>query len=279
MEIKFDNVSFVIDAHTPLEKTILENVSFELKEKNIYSFVGASNSGKTAIADLINALVIPTKGRVIVGKFINDGRKIRKIKELRKEIGYIFKNPYDMFFNSTVKKELLFSMKYFRYKNKYRNDRIKKVLKLVNLDENILDINPQLLTLRDAKKVALACLLTYNPDILILDEFTNGLTVKDKKELINLLKLLKEKYNKTIILLTKDTSFAYEVTDYIYLMHKAKIIEYGKKDILKNVELLETIDIEPPKIVSFIKEYNKKGENIDSKDINEIIKEVTKNVF
>ena len=74
MEIKFDHVSFVIDAYTPLEKTIISDVSFEIKSPGIYSFIGRSNSGKTAIGDLINALIMPTNGKVKIGRFINDGR-------------------------------------------------------------------------------------------------------------------------------------------------------------------------------------------------------------
>lgn len=274
MEIEFNNVSLVIDAYTPLSKTIISDANFKLNKKNIYSFVGASNSGKTAIADLINALVYPTFGEVKIGKYKNNGKKIKNISSLRKEIGYIFKNPYDMFFNETVEKELLFSMKYFNYKNKYRKERINKVLKLINLNENILKINPQLLTIIDAKKVALSCILTYNPDILILDEFEVGLTVKDKNEIINLLNLLKENYNKTIIILTKDTSFAYELSDYVYLMEKTKIVKEGKKEILEDSEYLNSINLSCPQIVSFLDEYKKKNKNSKAKSIKDVIVEV-----
>ena len=83
MEIEFDRVSLVIDQGTPLEKIILSDVSFKISKPGIYSFVGASNSGKTAIGDLINALMSPTRGAVKIGEFINDGRRIRKINNLR----------------------------------------------------------------------------------------------------------------------------------------------------------------------------------------------------
>ena len=69
MEIIFDKVTYVIDSKTPLEKTILNDVSFSILDSGIYSFIGASNSGKTAIADLINSLVIPTSGSVKLGNF------------------------------------------------------------------------------------------------------------------------------------------------------------------------------------------------------------------
>ena len=79
MEVVFDHVSLIINEGTPLEKTILSDVSFEIKKTGIYSFVGASNSGKTAIADIMNALMSPTSGKAYIGDKINDGRRIKKV--------------------------------------------------------------------------------------------------------------------------------------------------------------------------------------------------------
>ncbi len=279
-EIEFNNVTFIINEKTPLEKTILNDVSFKMEKGKIYSFLGASNSGKTAIADLINALIVPTYGSVKIGNFINDGRRIKNVNKLRFDTGYVFKNPYDMFFNKTVKQEIAFGMKYFNYKVKKKSLRINDALKLVGLDESYLKLNPLRLTLVDAKKVALACTLIYNPSILILDEFTNGLNYSDKQDLLHLLKLLKNKYNKTIILLSKDTSFCYEIADYFYLMHLTKIVKEGSREILHDEELLKSINLEVPKIVSFVNVCKKKKHDIDYyTNIHDLIKGVYRDVF
>lgn len=280
MEIRFDHVSFIIDARTPLEKTILNDISFEINEPGIYSFVGASNSGKTAIGDLINALARPNKGKVKIGNFINDGRKIKNINKLRFDTGYVFKNPYDMFFNSTVKKEIEFGMIYFKYKLEKIDLRAVDALKLVGLDESYLNLNPMNLTLVDAKKIALASALVYNPKILILDEYTNGLNSKDKNDLIRLLRLLKNKYKKTIIFLTKDTSISYQISDTVFLLSKTKLVAKGDKKILKDTSLLKNIGLEVPPIVSFIEECNKKGHEInDYSNVLDLIKGVYRDVF
>lgn len=281
MEIKFEKVSLVINENTPLEKTILNDVSFSLKGNGIYSFVGASNSGKSAIGDLINALITPTKGIVKIGKFINDGSRIYDIDKLRFETGYVFKNPYDMFFNKTVKKELEFGMKYFKYKMNKVNIRTSDALTLVGLNDDYLNLEPHMLTLTDAKKVALACALIHNPNILILDEYTCGLGYKDKKDLERLLKLLKTKYNKIIILLTKDTSFAYDVSDEVYLMHATKlVVEKKDKEILRDEELLSNLNLQTPPIASFINDCNKKGHEIyHYTNIHDLIKGVYRDVF
>ncbi len=281
MEVKFENVSFVINRKTPLEKTILKDVSFDLKDNLIYAFIGNSNSGKTAVAELVDALVRPTKGKVIVGDYINDGRRIKKINNLRFDVGYVFKNPYDMFFNKTVKKEIEFGMKYFKYKLKKVKLRVVDALKMVGLDEDYLNKKVNELTLSEAKKVALASIIVFNPKIIILDEPTIGLNSRDKKELIRFLKLMKEKYNKTIIILSKDTDFLYQFVDYIYIFDKSKLILEGKRNVFKEVDLFESLGIKVPDIIKFISlaKTRKNKIFIDHKDIKDLIKEVYRDVF
>lgn len=280
MEIRFDRVSLVIDKGTPLEKTILNDVSFYIKEPGVYSFLGASNSGKSAIGDLINALVSPTRGGVIVDKFVNDGVRIKNINKLRFMTGYVYKNPFDMFFNKTVREEIEFGMKYFKYKLEKIDMRASDALKLVGLDDSYLDLNPLNLTLVDAKKVALACALVYNPKILILDEYTCGISNNDKIELLRLLRILKTKYKKTIILLSKDTSFCYQISDKIYLLHLTRLVKEGDKYILKDTELLKSINLEVPPIISFTEEARSKGHDLyDYTNILDLIKGVYRDVF
>ena len=280
MEIVFNKVSFVINKNTPLEKTILNDVSFSITEEGIYSFIGASNSGKTAIGDLISFLNTPTHGQVKIGRYKNNGRSKKTINNLRLQIGYVFKNPYDMFFNDTVRKELSYAIDEFDYKKDSKEKRIVDALKLVGLDESYLDRNPMDLSLIEAKKIAFACILIYNPKVIILDEITNGISSSDKNELIRLFRILKNKYRKIIILLSKDTSFCYQITDYVYLMSYTRLIKEGKRDILEDADTLKNINLEVPKIVSFVDAYNKKGRELNYyNNILDLIKGVYRDVF
>lgn len=280
MEIKFENVSFIIDKGTPLEKTILNDVSFKLRENKIYGILGNSNSGKTCIAELIDTLIKPTKGKVYVSDFVNDGHRIKKVNKLRLNVGYVFKNPYDMFFNKTVKKELVFGMKYFKYKLERVKFRPIDALKLVGLDESYLNKNPMELTLSEARKVAFASVIIFNPKVIILDEPTIGFSYNDKKELIRLIKILKNKYKRMIIILSKDTDFLYSLVDYIYLFDKSRLITEGETELFKERALLETLGLKVPDIIKFISLAKSKNVKLyDYKDIKDLIKGVCNNVF
>ena len=278
MEIVFNKVSYITNKSTQLEKTLLNNVSFSIVESGIYSFIGSSNSGKSAIGKLISTLEIPSIGEVKLGRYKSDGRQ-RGLSSVRRKIGFVTKNPYDMFFNKTVFDELSFGMKEFKYKS-YQSNRVINALKLVNLSEKYIDLNPLSLNLVDAKKLALACILIYNPEVIILDEISNGISSVDKKELIRLFRILKNKYHKTIILLSKDTSFCYEITDYVYLMNLTRIVSFGSKELLENSKLLKSNNLEVPKIVSFVDECNKKSHQINYyNNILDLIKGVYRDVY
>ena len=158
--------------------------------------------------------------------------------------------------------------------------RVQDALTLVGLDESYLNIDPQILNLVDAKKVALASVLVYNPSVIILDEFTNGLSNGDKNDLIRMLRLLKNNYNKTIILLTKDTTFAHQISDEVFLLHLTKLVAHGDRTILRDCEVLKNIGLEVPPIVDFVDICNKKGHDINYYvNIQDLIKGVYNDVF
>ena len=158
--------------------------------------------------------------------------------------------------------------------------RIQDALTLVGLDESYLNINPQILNLVDAKKVALACVLAYNPSVIILDEYTNGLSNRDKNDLVRLLRILKNNYNKTIIVLTKDTTFAHQVSDEVYLLYLTKMIAKGDRTLLRDAQVLKSIGLEIPQIVKFVDICNKKGHDINYYvNIQDLIKGVYNDVF
>lgn len=278
MEIIFESVTYRENMNTPLKKTYLENVSFGIEKKQITTFIGDSESGKTKIGELINATISPTYGRVKIFEFLNDGKRIRKVNRLRMNVGFVASDPSEMLFNKTVKKELCFGLKYFKYKLDKQEIRVLDALKLVDLPGYYINKKISNLTLTEQKKIALASVLIFNPNIIILDEPTIGLGTKEKENLKKLLLLLKEKYNKTIILLTKDTDFAYEITDKAYLLYRGSIMASGDKDIMTNEKLMDGYKLKLPEIVKFIKTANEKGIKLTlTNNILDLIKEVYRN--
>ena len=223
-------------------EVLVNSLSLKINESGIYSFVGSSNSIKEKI---FNEII--------------DNNKI----------SFVDSNPYKTFNNLTVKKTLEKSLKKGKCKLDKINKRIEEALKIVNLSEDYLDIIDNDLDYVNAKKLSLASCLINNPKVIVLNNYTECLNYNDRKDLIRLIKILKNRYKKIIILITKDTSFCYELGSYIYLVDDKCIVKRGNLNILKDNLLLNRLSLRVPEIIRFTKEYKKYNEEID--DYNNIL--------
>ena len=278
MEIEFVNVTYKENVRTPLEKTYLKNFSYKFSEGKVYSIIGTSLSGKDKLPLLINAVNKPYTGIIKIGDFVNDGRYIKNINRLRMNVGYIKENPNDFLFNKRVIDELNFGIKYFKYKLNKQSIRIKEALTLVGLTEDYLNKEVSSLSLNEKKRLSIASSLIFNPSIIILEEPTMFLTYKDKEKLVKLIHLLKTKYKKTIIIITKDTNLPYEVSDEVVLIKDGSIVKYGTKEMLTQDKLISSIGSSVPEIVKFINISNTMNANLTyTNNILDLIKEVYRN--
>ncbi len=278
MEITFNNVTYKENVRTPLEKTYLKNFSYTFTSGKVYSIIGDSDSGKEKIGLLINAVNKPLIGTIKIGKYLNDGKYIKNINGLRMNVGYLKENPNEFLFNKIVKLELEFGLKYFKYKLNKKNIRISEALKLVGLNEEYLKRRIDSLNISEKKKVSLASILIFNPSVIIIEEPSIFLNYRDNEKLIKLIKLLKDKYNKTIILISKDTNLSYKVSDEIILLNKGSMVYAGNKSILEDEKVLNNINVDVPEIVKFINISNKFDANLTyTSNILDLIKEVYRN--
>ncbi len=278
MEIVIENVGLTYNKDTPLEKEILNNINFKIHKNKVNAIIGKSGSGKTSLIEMIMSLIIPTEGRIKVDNcYIDKKQKIKNIYLLRFNIGFIFEFPEDQFFNSTVKKEIEFALKTFNYKVENIDERVQNSLKMVGLDESYLKRNPLTLSNGEKRKVAIASILVFNPKVIIFDEPTVGLDSNSKNNLIRLIKMLRNNYNKTIIIVSQDVDFLHKISDQIFVLsNKTIILEGNKYDVFSNYELLQKHGIGVPKIMEFsnkvLKEKNIKMGYRD--EINDLIKDI-----
>ncbi|MDD3341339.1 MAG: energy-coupling factor ABC transporter ATP-binding protein [Bacilli bacterium] len=271
MEIKIKDVTY-----KESKNTILENINMTCKANKITVCIGKSGSGKTILLNLIDALKLPTKGEIIIDSFVIQKRSNRLFNTLRTHIGYVFSDPSAHFFCKTVYKELLFALASSGIKEE-KEEKIERVLEMVELDSSIKKQSPLSLSFTEQKRVALAIALLKNPEIFLIDEPFLGLCSKAKKDFIKLFKQLKREYQKTIVITTKDTDSALELADYIYLLGDKKIqLEGTKYKVLKEEKTLYKYGVKIPDFIRFSNMVlENKGIKIGYRnDINDLIKDV-----
>jgi len=271
MAIKIDNVSY-------LDK--LSNITYTFEDNKITSLIGSSGSGKTLLSYLITGLVLPTEGTISVeGNLIDNTTK--DLKYIRRVIGYVFQNPEEQFFTNTVKEEIEFSLKRYKYKLDKLDTQVVNSLKMVGLNEQFLSRNPFTLSGGEKEKLAIAIALSLNPKILILDEPTIYLDDISTSKLIDLLIKIKEKYNKTIIIISNDINFINKISDNIVMLKKGKInLDIPKDKLIDNIDKIKRSGMEVPKILEFInmaeKYKHKKFTHTDNLD--KLVSEIKNNV-
>jgi energy-coupling factor transporter ATP-binding protein EcfA2 len=248
MEIELKNLKYIVNNYM-----IFENISYKFLNKKIYTILGPAGCGKTILSKLLHLDILPTKGEIYFDdSIVYNGIELENIKQIRKKIGYVGQDMYEHLFFKTVKEKFLMALGVTNLSDERKEKKIVDVLKIVELENNILYREPLTLSSGELTKVSLASALLINPKLLLLDEPTKGLDAYEKKNFINTIKLIKRKYGKVIIIFTKDLELASVISDDIVFLNDKKIIKgLEKKNIMENIELLKINNIVIPKIIEF----------------------------
>ena len=240
MEIVFNKLCYIENPKSSLEKKYLEDVNVVIKQGSIVGFLSDDLS---IIGKLIMVIKRPTKGELkIDNMIIKRTSHINNVNELRKKIGFVCTSNIE-FVGKTVKEEIKQTMKNFGYKASNMTKHIVDSLKIVGINEDYMDRDPNTLSYTEKKKVMLASAMSYNPSILILEDFDKGLLFKEKEYFRKLFLKLKNKFNKTIILITKDLTSMFDLVDKLHVIHKGKLVISGGKEIFYDNKLYKYVEM------------------------------------
>lgn len=211
---------------------VLYDINLKLEEGNIIVFVGPSGCGKTTTVKMINRLIKPTSGQILInGEDISN----KNVIELRRNIGYVIQQT-GLFPHMTIKENIEIVAKMQKMSSKEIEEKTRELMEMVGLDyEKFANRYPAELSGGQQQRVGIARALITNPDIILMDEPFSALDPITRSQLQDELLNIQTQFKKTIIFVTHDMDEAIKIADKICIMGKGRIIQYDDPEtILKN---------------------------------------------
>lgn len=265
MGITLKNVSYTYQAGTPFEGPALFDVNLEVKTGSYTALIGHTGSGKSTILQLLNGLLTPSSGSVLVDDIEITAASINKdIKQVRKKVGLVFQFAESQVFAETVLEDVAFGPQNFGVSKEEAERVAREKLLLVGISEDLFVRSPFELSGGQMRRVAIAGILAMEPEVLVLDEPTAGLDPLGRKELMELFSHLHND-GMTIVLVTHLMDDVANFADTVYVMEKGCLVRSGNpKDIFQDVDFMENIQLGVPKITKFAQNMVQKGLKLPS---------------
>ncbi|AGX42468.1 ABC transporter ATP-binding protein [Clostridium saccharobutylicum] len=213
-------------------KTILNDISFNIARGELVAIIGGSGCGKTTTLKMINRLINPSSGQILI-----DGEdiKYKDIIELRRNIGYVIQQT-GLFPHMTVRENIEIIPHVKKMNEKNIKKRTYELMEMVGLNsEEYLDRYPTELSGGQQQRIGVARAFATNPEIILMDEPFSALDPITRIQLQDELIELQEKLKRTIVFVTHDMDEAIKIADKICIMHSGNVIQYDTpENILKN---------------------------------------------
>lgn len=263
MSIKIENLTHVYMQNGPFEKKALDDVNIDIKDGEFVALIGHTGSGKSTLIQHMNGLLEATSGKIII-----DGDDITKegvkLSDVRKKVGLVFQYPEYQLFEETIEKDISYGPTNLGLDKDEIHRRVIKSMEMVGLDyEFYKNKSPFDLSGGQKRRVAIAGVVAMEPKILILDEPTAGLDPKGRDDILNQIKILHEKYNMTIILVSHSMEDVAKIAEKVIVMNKGKVALQGTpSEVFKEVDTLEKIGLGVPQVTYLMRELRNKGFNV-----------------
>ena len=241
--IEFQDVSFI----HPNGVKALDGVSLKIESGQTVAIVGENGAGKTTLVKHVTGLLKPSTGRVLVD---GESTTASTTAQLSRKVGVAFQNPDHQLFSESVEEEMAFALRNFGFPPDLVANRVTWGLNLFGLEE-YRKHSPLILSGGEKKRLTLACILAWDPGVVILDEPTVGQDSIQKEKLAETIRMLSSS-GKTVVVVSHDIEFLWPIQPRVVVMKAGRIVGDGQAaTLMLDKGVLDGARVAQPHLVEF----------------------------
>ncbi len=257
--VKTENLTFSYTNAEGLSPIVLSDVNLEIREGSFVAVLGHNGSGKSTLAKHMNAILLPSGGKVWVSGI--DTTDPARLLDVRSTVGMVFQNPDNQIVANVVEEDVAFAPENLGVPTELIRQRVDEALKLVGMYE-YREHAPHLLSGGQKQRVAIAGVIAMRPRCVVLDEPTAMLDPIGRDEVMRTIRLLGTEQGVTVVLITHHMNEAAQA-DRLVVMSKGKIIADGPpKSVFQDVEGLRNVGLSVPETVELLYELRQAGVDV-----------------
>jgi energy-coupling factor transport system ATP-binding protein len=260
--VELKSVTHIYSPGSVFEKIALEDINLKIMPGEMIGLIGHTGSGKSTLIQHMNALLKPSSGTVLInGVDINVDKK--QLKSIREKVGLVFQYPEHQLFEVSIYKDVAFGPERMGLSQEVVDKRVRAALSLVGIGEELYEKSPFDLSGGQKRRVAIAGVLSMQPDVLILDEPTAGLDPGGREEILSQIKDMHERLGNTVILVSHSMEDAARLTNRVIVMNQGRIAcDDTPANVFTQATLLNSIGLSVPQISLLMVRLNELNPNI-----------------
>ena len=263
--IQINNLHFqYTDEETNTAIPILKGIDLDIYRGEFLAVLGHNGSGKSTLAKHLNAILLPTSGKVVVEGI--DTTDENCLYDIRQKVGMVFQNPDNQMVANIVEEDVAFAPENLGVPREEIRERVDSALSAVNMTQ-FKSHAPHMLSGGQKQRIAIAGVLAMRPDILVLDEPTAMLDPSGRREILQTIKELNKKHNMTVILITHYMDEAVQADRVVVIDHGKILMQGLPEDVFEKVKELKSLGLDTPQATELIYLLNRGGADLNPKTL------------
>ena len=263
--LETQNLTFTYGEGTPFKITALDNVNIDISNGEFVAIIGHTGSGKSTLVQHLNGLLKASGGSVLLdGKNIHENKQT--LFDARFRVGLCFQYPEYQLFEETVYKDIAFGPTNMGLSKGEIDERVRNAAKYVGIPDEMLSKSPFDLSGGEKRRVAIAGVISMEPEILILDEPTSGLDPMGREQILELIKNYREQTGKTVVIVSHSMDDVARFATKVIVMNDSKVEMTGTVDeVFEKASRLREIGLSVPQITEIFIKLREKGYKVSEK--------------